>query len=67
MAANEVAQRLEVFEYFGTASRSMFTMFELTLAMLGMHLIAFVGVELIFQFFWTLSQHVASQPITVTQ
>jgi len=27
-----VAQRLEVFEYFGTASRSMFTMFELTLA-----------------------------------
>lgn len=31
----EDAKRLEVFQYFGTASRSMFTMFELTLATLG--------------------------------
>ena len=27
-----LAERLEVFQYFGTASRAMFTMFELTLA-----------------------------------
>ena len=31
----EVSRKIEVFEYFGTASRSMFTMFELTLARHG--------------------------------
>lgn len=32
-----VAERLEVFQYFGTASRAMFTMFELTLATLKLY------------------------------
>ena len=31
----KASKRVEVFEYFGTASRAMFTMFELTLASLG--------------------------------
>ena len=31
----EVHQQHQVFEYFGTAGRAMFTMFELTLAKLG--------------------------------
>lgn len=34
-ATAQVHQQHQVFEYFGTAGRAMFTMFELTLAQLG--------------------------------
>ena len=33
--ATEISEKLEVFEYFGTTARVMLTMFELTLAYLG--------------------------------
>lgn len=35
IGATEVHQQHQVFEYFGTAGRAMFTMFELTLAQPG--------------------------------